>query len=305
MTIRIGNDTMDMFGRLNRKSYIPVGRDIMKNKDYIVGVKVLIDNRCKNLDDKRIISKSCLDSILMKVFKFRRYKARDVLDVYVKSGVLSEYDDDNWVVNFVTPYVPLDPCTAEFCLINLSDIDLKVYCKLKAIYAYQMNKYPDYPASFSVSGPKGLLETCGYCGDSGHNRKMMSDVLESLRDAGLISISNPTQIIGCDNDYKGRYRRLNAVMDRNMPRSRVELQDYEEDHEYSKYYDYAPSPMYVDGRKCLYDRAAFYDRVVLSSLFDDDRNYDALNDGLIFQDVPERIEDRVESVLKRWKESGK
>ena len=31
----------------------------------------------------------------------------------------------------------------------------------------------------------------------------------------------------------------------------------------------------------------------------------ALNDGLIFQDVPERIEDRVESVLRRWKESGK
>lgn len=305
MTIRVDNDTMDMFGRLSRKSYIPVGQDIMTNKEYLVGVKVLIDNRCKNLDGKKIISKSCLDSILMKVFKLRRYKARKVLDAYVVSGILSKYDDDNWIVNFVTPYVPLDPGTAEYCLVNLSNIDFKVYCRLKATYSYQTSKHPDSPASFSVSGPNGLLEMCGYCGDSGHNKKMMNEVLNFLCDSGLINVSKPTPLIGCDGDYKGRYRRLNAVMDRSVPRARIELKDYEEGHKYSGYYDYTPSPMYVNGRKCLYDRAAFYDRVVLSSLFEDDRNYDALNDGLIFQDVPERIEDRVESVLRRWKESGK
>ena len=300
MTVKIDDNVVNRFGRITRKSYIPVGREIITNKYYLVSAKVFIDNSCRNIDGNRIISKSRFDSILMKVLKLRRYKARKVLDAYLESGVISEYDNDNWIVNFVKPFVVLDHGTAEYCLNNLSDTGFKVYCYLKTAYSYHMNKYPNSPLTFSVSGKSGLLERCGYCGESGPNRKMMNEVLKTLGDAGLIDVSNPIPARGSDGNYRGRYRTLNAVIGRAAPLARVELKNYEDDHKYSDYYDYTPSPMYVDGRKCIYDKAAFDDPATLSSLLDDDRNYNALNDGLNFQDVPEGSIDIVESAMRKW-----
>lgn len=300
MTVKIDDNVVSRFGKLTRKSYVPIGREIIVNKYYLVGVKVLIDNSCRNIGDKKVISKSRLDSILMKVFKLRRCKARKVLDAYTESGVISEYDDDNWVVNYIKPFVVLDPGTAEYCLTNLSDTGFKVYCYLKTAYSYHMSKYPNSPLTFSVSGNGGLLERCGYCSNSGTSRKMMNDILKTLEDVGLIDVSDPISSGECGGSFKGYYRLLHTVVGRDSPPVCVELQDYDENHEYSGYYDYTPSPMYVDGRKCIYDKAAFGDPSTLSRLLDDDRNFDALNDGLNFQDVPEGSREIVSSVMRKW-----
>lgn len=300
MTDEVGKSKTKKFRKLNKNSYVPVGKEIIMNKDYLVGVRAFMDDRCEMIDGKRVISKSSLDSIMSGVFGLRKRKAKKVLDVYRELGVISEYDNEHWVVNFLKPFVTLDPETVEYCLNVLSDTSFKVYCYLKSAYSYHVSKYPNLPFTFGVSGKDGLLERCGYYGDSGPNKKMMNQILETLREVKLIEITDPFPVRDADGVYKGWYRQLIGVYDRSSPQMRVELQDYEEDHEYSKYYDYAPSPMYVNGRKCLYDKAAFNDLTILSSLFEDDRNYDALNDGLVFQDVPKGSQKNVESAMKEW-----
>lgn len=300
MADEVNKSKAKKFGKLNKNSYVPVGKEIIMNKNYLVGVRAFIDNRCEMIDDKRIISKSSLDSIMSGVFGLRKRKAKKVLDVYRELGVISEYDNEHWVVNFLKPFVTLDPETVEYCLNALSDTSFKVYCYLKSAYSYHVSKYPDLPFTFSVSGKDGLLERCGYYGDNNHNRKMMNQILETLREVKLIEITDPFPVRDADGVYKGWYRQLIGVYDRSSPQMRVELQDYEENHKYSDYYAYAPRPMYVGDRKCLYDKAAFNDHTTLSRLLEDDRNYDALNDGLIFEDVPKASQNRVESVLREW-----
>lgn len=293
---------LSTIGDLSRTSYIPIDKELIKNKNYIVSLRALLDNCCHVTENKdKIISKKMLRSLMRKVFNLQSNKIKTVISVYEELGIISEYDNDTYIVNFITPFISLNPETVQYCLTTLSELSFKVYCYLKNIYDYHIEQGFDTPLMFSVSGSGGLLERCGYYGDSSANRKKMNWILETLQNVGLIEVSNAFPVKDDNGKFHGWYRQLNKVNDRSKAQYRVELQAYTENFFNQDYPEnYQPSPMYIDKKKYIYNREAFKDKETFRKMLMDKRNLGAFEDGLNFQDVPRSSIAVIENMIEQW-----
>lgn len=289
---------------ISRTSYIPIGKELVKDKNYIVSIRALLDNYCKSDKDKhKIISKKDLKSMMRKVFKLQSRKINTVIQTYLDLNILAELDENNYIVNFIKPFVTLDPETVQYCLTTLSDLSFKVYCYLKNMY--ELKDYYDYKETefwkFSVTGHNGLLEACGYYSDSSNNRKKMNWILETLQDVGLISISEPFPLQDEEGQFHGWYRYLYAVYDKSNAQKKVQLQEFVEGYIYPEYrYDKPQAPMYVDGKEYLYTKKIFKNKDMTSKLLEDSRNLDTLEFALMVQDVRGKQAEEFDKVIASW-----
>lgn len=297
------NKTVDAkkLGELSRMSYVPIQKDIIKHKEYLATVRALLDNVCEYDGDERIISEKDLKAVMRQIFDLRKRKIDAVVRVYEELEILTKREDGMYVINFMKPFVSLNPQTVQYCLTTLSELCFKVYCYLKYMYDYHLDKGYNTPLTFSVQGENGLLSVCGYCDNGSDNRKKMNWVLETLQKVGLIEISAPTPIKDESNSFHGWYRVLYKVNDKSSAQFEVELQEFIEGHVYQEYpLDCQPSPMFVDRKKYLYNKDAFKDRKVFYKLLLDKRNKDAFEDALIFDEIPKNNVESVERVVRQW-----
>lgn len=293
---------------ITKMSYVPIAKENLKNKNYLTTLRAMLDNYCssKKVGDNivKTIKKKDLRSLMRQVFNLQSRKINTVLDTYESLGILSEEDKDTYIVNFVTPFITLDPETVQYCLTTLSELSFKVYCYLKNQYELWSKNNNYRPWMFSVSGEGGLLEICGYSKNGGvNNKKRMGWVLETLQNVKLIEISDPFPLYKEDGTIHGNYRYLYKVNDRSVAQIKVALQEFIEDYIYEDYsLEDQPCPLYVDGNVYLYDKKAFSNRVIVNKLLEDSRNLDAITFALNVQDVPRHYVNTFTKREQEWTE---
>lgn len=290
---------------ITKMSYVPIAKENLKDKNYLTTLRAMLDNYCsvKKVGDNivKTIKKKDLRSLMRQVFNLQSRKINIVLDTYESLGILSEEDEETYVVNFVTPFITLDPETVQYCLTSLSELSFKIYCYLKNQYELWSKNNNYRPWMFSVSGEGGLLEVCGYSRNAGaNNKKRMGWVLETLQNVKLIEISDPFPLYKEDGIIHGWYRYLYKV----NAQIKVALQDFIEDYVYEEYsLEDQPYPLYVNGNMYLYDKKAFGNRVIVNKLLEDSRNLDAITFALNMQDVPRHYINTFTKKEEEWTQS--
>ena len=289
-----------------RQAFVPMGEDKLKDKNYMVSIRAALDSYCELDDNKhRVISKKNLRSIMRKAFKLQVRKIDKVIETYLSLGIMTDNGDETYTLNYIKPFITLDPETVKYCLTSLSELSFKVYCYLKNKYE-QHQKYFGTSCyyTFHVQGKSGLLEACGYCDNGRNNRQRMNWVLETLQAVGLIEISEPfpTQKAGT-SEYNGWYRYLYKVNDRSHVQIRTMLQEFVEDGIYiypDKYGGEKLPPLYIDGERYIYDRKAFVTGLTAHKLIEDSRNLPAVQAALTFGDIPKYYLDMFTKVESKW-----
>lgn len=211
---------------IGQKAYIPVDKDMLDKKNYVVNVRAAMDSYCRQIDDKRVISKDRLRWIMRQGLGLQSRKINAVINTFLDLGIISEYDKENYVVEFIKPFITLNPETVSYCLNVLSDLSFKVYCYLSSMYQFHQNGNYSSPWKFSVSGDRGLLGICGYS-DTGANKKKMNWILETLQEIGLVDISDPVPEKDISGRFRGWYRYLYRVNDRSNIQVKVDRQSME------------------------------------------------------------------------------
>ena len=301
---RVANESINT--AIVRQSFVPVEEDKLKDKNYMVSVRAALDSYCTmDKNNHRIISQKDLKSMMRKVFNLQVKKINKVIETYLSLGIMNDNGDDTYTLNYIKPFVSLDPETVKYCLTSLSELSFKVYCYLKNKYE-QYKKFYDgtCPYRFSVQGKDGLLEVCGYYDNGSDNRKRMNWVLETLQAVGLIEISEPVPFKSDDDSkFVGWYRYLYKVNDRSRIQIKTMLQEYVEGMTYAysdKYGGEQLPPIYIDGEAYVYDRKAFITGLTAKKMILDERNLPAVETALTFGDVPKYYMDMFTKIENEW-----
>lgn len=190
------------------KSYVPVGKEILKDKDYNALGRALMDCysfNVKSEDGKvaRFIQKRRVKNILRDTLGMQSRKVNRVIDKYLDVGVLVESDDEHYKVPMLKPFTVIPQELLKF-FIGRKDIEFKVYSILLYYYRYvgEASKY-----TFSLSGKNGLIGRCGYS-DCSRNKSLFKEVLEDLGTNGLVKVSEPEGHRGMSGEYQGYYMSL-------------------------------------------------------------------------------------------------
>lgn len=270
---------------ITQASYIPIKRDIMENKNYRVDVRSVLESHCKvaKMKDgsyvKRIADKE-LRKVMRRAFGMRKDKINKVIAAYLNEGVLTFGDEGEYVISYLKPFVYIDAETLRYCLSTVSGLAFKVYCYLKMMSEAQARTHrPGFPR-VSVSGEKGLLALCGYATSGSSNRRMMNDVLESLRDSGLIRISDPYPVRTRGGVFNGWYRDVIDVRSVVEPQADTELVPWKEEFRSESTDEYYLFPMYIEDKAYRYDEdkvGMFLDQLLL-----DERNFKALDTATLY-----------------------
>lgn len=289
-----------------RQSFVPIAKEKLNNKNYMVSVRAALDSYC-TMDKKhrRIISKKDLKNIMRKMFNLQVKKINKVIETYLSLGIMTDNGNDTYILNYIKPFVSLDPETVKYCLTSLSELSFKVYCYLKNKYD-QHTKYQDgaCPYKFSVQGKDGLLSVCGYHDNGSDNRKRMNWVLETLQAVGLIEISEPIPFKSDDDKkFVGWYRYLYKVNDKSRVQIKTMLQEYVEDGIYiypDKYEGEQLPPIYIDGETYVYNRKAFITGLTAKKMVLDERNLPAIETAFIYGDVPKYYTEMFSNAESKW-----
>lgn len=279
---------------ITQQAFVPVDKGLLRNKQYMVNLRAIIESYSCMKDDKKVIAKDRMRWIMRQGMNLSYKKINSVINAFLDLGLISEYDNDNYVIEFIKPFIVLEPETINYCIDVLSELSFKVYCYLMGMYQLHLNGNYNSPWRFCISGEKGLLRVCGYS-DSAANKKKMGWVLETLQKVGLIEISTPLPFQGLDGHYQGWYRYLYKVNSISHPQKIVTENTVVQ--EYLK-------PRLYNGTNDSYDYSIkwFDSNTMLDTpLLKDKRNKEALEYALKQGDIPsERIE-IVKSTLASWK----
>lgn len=301
---QVANDKVN--GDIVRQAFVPVDEDKLRDKNYMVSIRAALDSYCTvDGDGNRVISKKDLKSMMRKTFNLQVRKIEKVIETYLSLGIMNDNGDGTYTLNYIKPFITLDPETVKYCLTSLSELSFKVYCYLKNRYEQHQKFYSGQsPYTFHIQGKGGLLEVCGYYDNGRNNRQRMNWVLETLQAVGLIEISEPFPHLSNDTgEYNGWYRYLYRVNDRSHIQIKSMLQEYIEDMVYvypDKYDGEQLPPIFIDGDKYVYDRKAFMTGLTAKKMVKDSRNLPAVEVALTFGDVPKYYLDMFSKVEKEW-----
>lgn len=208
---------MDKKKLARKKAYVPVDKELLKNKNYHATARATFDTYAIQSFDGdsslKIVSKAAIKKVLRSGFNMQTPKINKVIATYLDAGVLQEYDGDSdyYSMPFMTPFLPIPSNVIQFFL-ERPDRNFKVYCILLLLYRLHADKGYSKPATFCVSGKNGLIGKCGYS-DSNRNKEIFRDILEDLQDNGLIEISAPKPQTDLFGKNCGWYRNLYKVND--------------------------------------------------------------------------------------------
>lgn len=273
---------------ITKEAFVPVKEEMVSNKNYRTDIRAALDSYCtwekEENGFKKTIAADDLKKMMRRVFKLQARKVRTVIETFCDLGILTQTKDGDYVVEFITPFVKLDPETVRYCLTTLSALSFKVYCYLKFIYDYRKSKDKRAQIHFSVSGERGLLAKCGYASSGSDNRKMMNWVLDTLSDVGLIRITDPYPVKDGEGKFHGWRRDLIEVSDKSKAQAKSELVPWEEEFENLTYTEGSKMPaMWIGGKKYLYDKKKV--KKYLPQLIQDSRNYHALDVASLYGDL--------------------
>lgn len=296
---------------ITRNAYIYVDKEYMKQRNYMVSVKASLDNYCRQAQDAdgrtiRIISKKIFREVLRDGLKLGKKKIAAVIKTFVDLGILIDYGE-SYIISRKDSFLLLEPDTVRFCLDHLQELEFKVYCYLRSKYLQHIELNFVTPFEFTISGKGGLLEVCGYSPKSGNNRRKMLETLKILEKLNLIQISEAYPKQNCDMQYQGWYRTLIRVNDFSNVQEEIihesYLRPYVEDYIYNDYdRQDQPSPIFLDGKKYLYNKKIFTNNLLLEKMIEDSRNLKAITFALNVQDIPEENIDKLISVEQSWRE---
>ena len=199
---------------IKRKVYIDINPELLKEKNYVIAAKCVLDNYYKYNDKtkERTITKYLVKKKLRDELGFKRGKITSIVEVFERTGVVELIDDKTYLITMPHHYVLLEPWTAQFCLESLDNIGFKIYCFL--LGKMNMRRNLDLPQKyrFSINGKNGLLELCGYA-DTGANNKKVNEQLKILGDTRLVDFSDPVPMKDKKGKWCGWYRELLDVRD--------------------------------------------------------------------------------------------
>ena len=195
-----------MVATSGHKSYVPVGKEILKDKDYNALGRALMDCYSFSADGGRFIQKKKVKNMLRDTLDMQNRKVNKMINKYLDVGALVESDDEYYKVPMLKPFTIMPQKLLKF-FVGRKDIEFKVYSILLYYYRYvgEASKY-----TFSLSGKNGLIGRCGYS-DCSRNRSLFKEVLEDLESNGLVQVSKPQVRKGVSDKYQGYYMSLYNV----------------------------------------------------------------------------------------------
>lgn len=199
---------------ITRKVYVDVNPELLKEKNYVIAAKCILDNYYKYNDKtkERTITKYLFKKKLREDLGYKRRKIDAITEAFERLGVVELIDEKTYLIIMPHHYVLLEPWTAQFCIETLDNIGFKIYCFLLGKMA--ANRHFNLPQRyrFTINGKKGLLSMCGY-EDSGPNSKKVNDQLKILGDTRLVDFTRPVMVKKKDGTWRGWYRELLDVRD--------------------------------------------------------------------------------------------
>ena len=199
---------------ITRKVYIGIDSNLLKEKNYIIAAKCMLDNYYSYNDEtkERTITKYLFKKKLREDLGLKRRKIDSIIEVFERLNVVELIDEKTYLITKPQRYVLLEPWTAQFCIENLDNLGFKVYCFLLSKKETYRDLHLLKPYKFSNSGEKGLLNICGYT-SSGLNNQKLNKQLKILGDTGLVDFTNSIPIRDKKGRWCGSYRELLDVRD--------------------------------------------------------------------------------------------
>lgn len=135
---------------------------------------------------KRVISQKDFKKYLRQVLRKRGPKIDKIINAYLMLGTITE-DGENYIISKTEDkFVKLTIPTAQFCIENLSELSMKVYCYL--LNKQQIHDKYRYKENYFFSKSE-LLRAVGYS-EGSKNKLKITQTLEILKNFDLINFSN-------------------------------------------------------------------------------------------------------------------
>jgi hypothetical protein len=186
----------------NRDIMLSIKDNVMKKKQLDMRGYGLINTlgyvRVEEPIGREVDKQEFLD-LCVKEMKVTRRKARTILNVFIETGLVDEFDKNTIIVYPIGAdgwFVKLKLRTVRFCANALSSNAFKVYCYLFNKYRNNCRKGKD--TTFSQNE---LLEAIGYNDTYGNNHTLVADILDVLTKTNLITVNKNKKRVGMGTFY--------------------------------------------------------------------------------------------------------